>query len=51
MQMRLASYMGKLVTHDLLAASAAEVFEAARVAPTRLLRRIRLRGRIQAGSL
>ncbi|HEY3187789.1 MAG TPA: chlorohydrolase family protein, partial [Solirubrobacteraceae bacterium] len=39
MQMRVASYMGKIVTHDLFAASAAEVFEAATLGGARALGR------------
>jgi len=49
MQMRIASYMGKIVTHDLFAASAAEVFEAATLGGARALGRDDL-GRLAPGA-
>jgi cytosine/adenosine deaminase-related metal-dependent hydrolase len=49
MQMRVASYMGKIVTHDLFAAPAAEVFEAATLGGARALGRDDL-GRLAAGA-
>jgi 5-methylthioadenosine/S-adenosylhomocysteine deaminase len=49
MQMRIASYAGKVVTHDLFAASAAEVFEAATLGGARALGRDDL-GRLAPGA-
>jgi cytosine/adenosine deaminase-related metal-dependent hydrolase len=49
MQMRVASYMGKIVTHDLFAASAAEVFAAATLGGARALGRDDL-GRLAPGA-
>ena len=49
MQMRIASYSGKVVTHDLFAASAAEVFTAATLGGARALGRDDL-GRLAPGA-
>ena len=49
MQMRIASYAGKVVTHDLFAASAAEVFTAATLGGARALGRDDL-GRLAPGA-
>ncbi len=49
MQMRVASYMGKIVTHDLFAAPAAEVFAAATLGGARALGRDDL-GRLAPGA-
>jgi len=49
MQMRVASYFGKVMSHDLSAASAAEVFEAATLGGARALRRTDL-GRLAPGA-
>jgi cytosine/adenosine deaminase-related metal-dependent hydrolase len=49
MQMRMASYMGKLMAKDLTSATAAEVFEAATLGGARSLGRSDL-GRLQAGA-
>jgi cytosine/adenosine deaminase-related metal-dependent hydrolase len=49
MQMRQASYMGKIVTHDLFAATAAQVFEAATLGGARALGRDDL-GRLAPGA-
>ena len=49
MQMRIASYMGKIVAHDLFAASAAEVFTAATLGGARALGRDDL-GRLAPGA-
>ncbi|HEV8437660.1 MAG TPA: chlorohydrolase family protein [Methylomirabilota bacterium] len=48
MQMRMASYFGKVIGHNLLAASAAEVFEAATIGGARALGRDDL-GRLAPG--
>ena len=50
MQMRMASYFGKVIGHDLRAASAAEVFEAATIGGARALGRDDL-GRLAPGAL
>ena len=50
MQMRVASYFGKVMSHDLLAASAAEVFAAATLGGARALGRDDL-GRLCPGAL
>jgi cytosine/adenosine deaminase-related metal-dependent hydrolase len=49
MQMRIASYFGKVISHDLFAASAAEVFEAATLGGARALGRDDL-GRLAPGA-
>ena len=49
MQMRIASYFGKVMSHDLFAASAAEVFEAATLGGARALGRDDL-GRLAPGA-
>jgi 5-methylthioadenosine/S-adenosylhomocysteine deaminase len=49
MQMRIASYVGKVVSHDLFAASAADVFEAATLGGARALGREDL-GRLAPGA-
>ena len=49
MQMRIASYFGKVMSHDLSAASAAEVFEAATLGGARALGRADL-GRLAPGA-
>jgi cytosine/adenosine deaminase-related metal-dependent hydrolase len=49
MQMRMASYFGKVLSHDLFAASAAEVFEAATLGGARALGRDDL-GRLAPGA-
>src|SRR5262249_51830892 len=49
MQMRIASYIGKVIGHDLFAASAAEVFEAATLGGARALGRDDL-GRLAPGA-
>src|SRR5215831_1064220 len=49
MQMRVASYFGKVMSHDLSAASAAEVFEAATLGGARALGRTEL-GRLAPGA-
>ncbi len=49
MQMRIASYFGKVMSHNLFAASAAEVFEAATLGGARALGRDDL-GRLAAGA-
>jgi cytosine/adenosine deaminase-related metal-dependent hydrolase len=49
MQMRIASYFGKVIGHNLFAASAAEVFEAATLGGARALGRSDL-GRLAAGT-
>jgi 5-methylthioadenosine/S-adenosylhomocysteine deaminase len=49
MQMRTASYFGKVISHDLFAASAAEVFEAATLGGARALGRDDL-GRLAPGA-
>ncbi len=49
MQMRIASYVGKVVSHNLFAASAAEVFEAATLGGARALGRDDL-GRLAPGA-
>ena len=50
MQMRVASYFGKVMSHNLLSASAAEVFEAATLGGTRALGREDL-GRLTPGAM
>ena len=50
MNMRIASYMGKIMSHNLFAASAAEVFEAATLGGAKSLGRDDL-GRIAPGAL
>ena len=49
MNMRIASYAGKIVTHDLFAASAADVFTAATLGGARALGRDDL-GRLAPGA-
>src|SRR5437870_13334209 len=49
MQMRVASYFGKVMSHNLLGASAAEVFEAATLGGARALGRDDL-GRLAPGA-